>query len=322
MSNSKNILYLLSLVLLMLTGCEAEAPTALLPTTGEGPVEVRFHAINVGADVTVSRANYSDVATSLQEDKIGIWNEFYNNRSLTYASTTTENDKTIYTFNTTDGSKIYYPYDTEELPVYAYAPYSEEAFDQETQSVLVKSEWEEGDAYSNYITDPIWAKDIITKEAPTAEFGFTHQMSRLKIEWKTVPTPDNDNTSVDDWNSNTYTGYKLILTFDRTQHGRMNIIDGTITPTENGDYTYTETGSATGTSTPTSIDHTILPGSILKKIEIQFTVGSDEFDFGGTTTGTQYSYTNNMNKEFVAGKYIQMYINLGDLTKDEYKVNP
>lgn len=294
MSNSKNILYLLSLVLLMLTGCEAEAPTALLPTKGEGPVEVRFHAINVGAGVTVSRANYSDVATSLQENKIGIWNEFYDNISLTYTENTTPN------LSTTNNEKIYYPYDTEELPIHAYAPYSETALQTETESVLVRSEWEEEDAYSHYITDPIWACDTITKEAPTAELGFKHQMARLKMDI----TPE---TRV------TYSSYTIELTFDRTQHGQMSLATGEITPTgmdEGEDYTYTETyNSSVDNEMPISYDHTILPGTKLKKITIQF-VSDNE------TKNYEYTYTDDKPfNEFVAGIYIQMYIDFKAIDK-------
>ena len=291
MSNSKNILYLLSLVLLMLTGCEAETPTALLPTTGEGPVEVRFHAINVGAGVTVSRTNYSDVATSLQENKIGIWNEFYDNISLTYTENTTPN------LSTTNNEKIYYPYDTEELPIHAYAPYSDTELNSETGTVNVKSEWVEETEYSQYITDPIWACDTITKEAPTARLGFKHQMARLKIDI----TPE---TGV------TYASYTIELTLDRTQHGQMSLETGEITPTERiagEDYIYTETYHSEDGEMTTSYDHTILPGTKLKKITIRF-VSDNE------TKNYEYTYTEDKPfKEFVAGTCIQMYIDFGKI---------
>lgn len=270
----------------MLTGCEAEAPTALLPTTGEGPVEVRFHAINVGAGVTVSRANYSDVATSLHENKIGIWNEFYDNISLTYTENTTPN------LSTTNNEKIYYPYDTEELPIHAYAPYSDTELNSETGTVNVKSEWVEEAEYSQYITDPIWACDTITKETPTARLGFKHQMARLKIDI----TPE---TGV------TYSSYTIELTLDRTQHGQMSLETGEITPTERiagEDYIYKETYPSEDGEMTTSYDHTILPGTKLKKIAVTFT----------TDTGTkiyEYTYTeDNPFKDFVAGTYIQMHI--------------
>lgn len=281
----------------MLTGCEAETPTALLPTTGEGPVEVRFHAINVGAGVTVSRANYNDIETSLQEAEIGIWNEFYDNTSLTYISSTTTNGKTIYTFSPTNGGKIYYPYETEKLPIHAYAPYSETAFDAQTGAVNVKSEWVEEPAYSNYITDPIWACDTITKEAPTAKLGFKHQMARLKMDI----TPE---TGV------TYSSYTIELTLDRTQHGQMSLTTGDITPTEmdeGEDYIYTETYHSEDGEMPTSYDHTILPGTKLKKIIIQF-VSENE------TKNYEYTYTDDKPfKEFAARTCIQMYIDLGKI---------
>lgn len=282
----------------MLTGCEAETLTAPLPSQGEEPVEVHFHATTIGAGVTVSRANYSDVATSLQENKIGIWNEFYNNTSLTNESSTTTNGKTIYTFSPTNGGKIYYPYETEELPVYAYAPYSETGFDAQTGAVNVKSEWVEEDAYTHYITDPIWACDTITKEAATAELGFKHQMARLKMDITTE-------TGV------TYSSYTIELTFDRTQHGQMSLTTGDITPTERvagEDYIYTETyDSSVDNEMPTSYDHTILPGTKLKKITIRF-VSDDE------TKNYEYTYTDDKPfHEFVPGKYIQMYIDFGKI---------
>lgn len=291
MSNSKNILYLLSLILLMLTGCEAETLTAPLPSQGEEPVEVRFHATTIGAGVTVSRANYRDVATSLQEDKIGIWNEFYDNISLTYTENTTPN------LSTTNNEKIYYPYDTEELPIHAYAPYSDTELNSETGTVNVKSEWVEEAEYSQYITDPIWACDTITKEAPTARLGFKHQMARLKMDI----TPE---TGV------TYSSYTIELTFDRTQHGQMSLTTGEITPTERvagEDYIYTETYNGGNGEMPTSYDHTILPGTKLKKITIQF-VSDNE------TKNYEYTYTDDKPfHEFVPGKYIQMYIDFGKI---------
>lgn len=286
MSDYKNILYLLSLVLLMLTGCEAEAPAALLPDQGEEPVEVRFHAINVGADVTVSRACYS--STSLQEDEIGIWNKFYHNISLTYTEDTTPN------LSTTNNEKIYYPYDTKELPIYAYAPYSEEAFEQETQSVLVKSEWEEEDAYSHYITDPIWASDNITRDNATARFAFTHQMARLIM--KIAPE-----------SGVLYSNYTITLTFDRAQYGQMSLTDGEITPAETGQYSYSETyrnpagTGGTNDDMPEYYDHTLLPGSKLVSIKVEY---------AGNIPAVSYVhiFTEESRPDFEAGKLVPMYI--------------
>ena len=79
MSNSKNILYLFSLMLLWLTGCETDSSWAPLPDREEEPVEVRFHAIRTRVGGTLSRANYTEKDAWATGDKIGIWNEFYNN---------------------------------------------------------------------------------------------------------------------------------------------------------------------------------------------------------------------------------------------------
>ena len=289
MNNSKNILYLICLMLLLLTGCEAEAPIAPLPNNGEEPVEVRFHAVTVGADVTVSRANYEEKASLVTGDEIGIWNELYNHIKLTYTANANPN------LSTTNHETIYYPYHTEKLPVYAYAPYSETAFNTETGSISVKSEWVEDAAYNDYITDPIWAADTISK-GDTVNFKFTHQMARLKIEIK----PEEGVI---------YSNYTLTFTFDRAQHGEMSLTNGEITSsTENSDYNYTETykdpagSNATGINMPINYDHTILPGSKLKTIKVQFAERS------GIITYEQ-SYTDEQPfQEFVAGKYIQMYI--------------
>ena len=288
MNNSKNILYLTSLIILMLTGCEAETPIAPLPNNGEEPMEVHFHAVTVNADVTVSRANYEEKASLVTGDKIGIWNELYHHIELTYTATANPN------LSTTHQEKIYYPYDTEKLPVYAYAPYNEFALDTQTNSVLVKSEWVEDTTYNDYITDPIWAADTISK-GDTVNFKFTHQMARLKIEIK----PEEEVI---------YSNYTLTFTFDRTQHGEMSLTNGIITPTEYSDCNYIErfkdpTGSsATGTNMPISYDHIILPGSKLKKIKVQFAERSGIITYEHTYTDEQPF------QDFVAGKYIQMYI--------------
>ena len=287
MSNSKNILYLFSLVFLMLTGCEADSSWAPLPDREEEPVEVRFHAINVGADVTVSRANYVEREAWVTGDEVGIWNEFYNHLSLKYSENTTPN------LSTTNNEAIYYPYQTGELSVYAYAPYSTDAFNAETNSVWVKSEWEEENAYSHYITDPVWAVDVITKTAPTAEFAFAHPMSRLKMNL--IPE-----TNV------TYTNYTITLTFDRAQYGSMDLETGEITSSDsNRIFEYSEQGTV-----PTDYDHTIIPESILKEIKVTFTEDdTTTYEYVHSYQGTEQDpYV-----DFIGGNMITMNIDFAGL---------
>ena len=292
MSNSKNILYLISLILLMLTGCEADSSLAPFPNEGKEPVEIRFHAISVGASVDVSRAPYEEKGFET-DDQIGIWNEFYSNISLTYNN----NPDAEYNLSTTDNSTIYYPFQTNEMTVYAYAPYSDEAYNSNNNTVLVRSEWEEGSDYSHYITDPLWAKTTdITKDAPTANLEFTHQMARLKI--KIVPQQ-----------GITYEKYKLILTFNCPQYGTMSLEDGKIRTvyslgTDTDAYNYEETYMGTS-EMPTEYDHTILPGSGLKSISVRFT----------EEKGKNYEYigTFQTSPSFENGKVTNMVIYLEKL---------
>ncbi|MBR5541857.1 MAG: fimbrillin family protein [Bacteroides sp.] len=253
MSNSKNILYLISLILLMLTGCEADSSLAPFPNEGKEPVEVRFHAISVGASVDVSRAeNHVEKIALVNGDQIGIWNEFYPNISLTY----TENGDPT-NLNTTNNEIIYYPLQTEQLNVYAYAPYSETETNLNNKTVNVRSEWEDKNAYKNYITDPLWASATITKTNRTAIFQFQHQMARLKINLINVNQPNS---------------YEIMLVFDRTQRGTMNLENGNIEPSEsNGEYKYyIKHISKLNETIPKEYDYTILPGTVLKEIDVQY----------------------------------------------------
>ena len=206
--------------------------------------------------------------------------------------TTTVNEKTIDTFNTIDDSKVYYPYQTEELSVYAYAPYGTDAFNAETQSVLVRSEWEEGNAYSHYITDPVWAVDVITKTVPTAEFAFEHQMSRLKMNL--IPE-----TNV------TYTNYTITLIFDRAQYCSMDLKTGKITSLDsNRNFEYSEEGTV-----PTDYDHTIIPRSILKEIKVIFTEDDTTYEYVHSYQGTEQDpYV-----DFIDGNMITMNIDFAGI---------
>lgn len=292
MSNSNNILYLLSFMLLMLTGCEADSSFAPLQQEEE-LVEVRFNAaIIVGANATVTRANYTEKSTFADNDKIGIWNTIYENISLTYNSTTTPN------LSTTDNCKIYYPYGTDEMTVYAYAPYHDTAFDTDNRTVKVKSEWATDDGLDSYIKDPLWAKYTVTKTNPLADFDFKHQMARLKIYLV------HDDTK-------TYTSHILTFTFDRQQYGEMSLVNGGIIATEQ-DTHYTENAATMElaaydeeTSTPV-YDHTIIPGSTLKNIAISFTDGT-----------TSYSNNYTINKTFdEPGKAYHLIINFKKIVND------
>ena len=185
-------------------------------------------------------------------DQIGIWNEFYPNISLTY----TENGDPT-NLNTTNDEIIYYPLQTEQLNVYAYAPYSETETNLENKTVNVRSEWEDHTTYKNYLTDPLWAWSTITKENRTARFKFQHQMARLKIHLENVNQPNS---------------YEIMLVFDRTQRGTMNLENGNIEPSEsNGEYKYyIKHISKLNETIPTEYDYTILPGTVLKEIDIQY----------------------------------------------------
>ena len=242
----------------MLTGCEADSSFAPFPNEGKEPVEVRFHAISVGASVDVSRAeNHVEKTALVNGDQIGIWNEFYPNISLTY----TENGDPT-NLNTTNDEIIYYPLQTEQLKVYAYAPYSETATNLENNTVNVRSEWEDNVAYENYIKDPLWASSTISKTNRTAEFYFQHQMARLKIHLMNINQPNS---------------YEIMLVFDRTQRGTMNLENGNIEPSEsNGEYKYyIKHKRISNEGIPTEYDYTILPGTVLKEIDVQYSeVGS------------------------------------------------
>ena len=255
MSNSKNILYLISLILLMLTGCEAETSWAPLPNEEEEPVEVRFHATTFGANVEVSRATSYEDNTFHPDYEIGIWNDYYSNIKMIY--TNTENGEP--NLNTINNEKIYFPYQTEEMKVYAYAPYSDTQTDLENKTVNVRSEWEDNTVYADYIVDPLWSSCTVIKENPMAYFYFSHQMARLRINLKMDVPLDN---------------YTITITFDRPQCGTMSLTDGSITPLSQGseynyNIEYTNQGSP-DEDLPTSYDFTILPGTVLKKIHLVY----------------------------------------------------
>ena len=300
MSNSKNILYLISLMLLMLTGCEADTSIAPFPNEGEEPVEVRFHATTVGASVEVSRANYEEKGLETG-DKIGICNEWYDNIALDYTEGANPN------LSIENNGKIYYPYQTTEMKVFAYAPYSATETDTENMTVNVRSEWEEDATYANYITAPLWSEpSTITKENPKAEFKFSHAMARLKITLENVPT-----ASLSPYN------HAIMLVFDCPQRGTMSLEDGSITPMETGgNYRYyiKYQKKQLADAIPTSYDYTILPGSKLKEIDVQYT------DESGFIKKYYYKYTEDKPfNPFVAGTIIHMHIDFDKIRQQTKK---
>lgn len=275
----------------MLTGCEADSSFAPFPNEGEELVEVRFHAVTVGASVDVSRAeNHVEKNALANNDQIGIWNEFYPNVSLTY---TEGNDPNL---KTTNDEIIYYPLQTDQLNVYAYAPYSETATNLENNTVNVRSEWEDHTTYKNYLTDPLWAWSTITKENRTARFKFQHQMARLKIHLEYVNQPNS---------------YEIMLVFDRTQRGTMNLENGNIEPSEsNGEYKYyIKHKRIPNEGIPTEYDYTILPGTVLKEIDVQYSeVESFIKKYNFKDTGEVKKF-----QPFVSGNINNIYIDFAQI---------
>ena len=300
MSNSKNILYLISLMLLMLTGCEADTSLAPFPNEGEEPIEVRLHATTFGANVEVSRA--SDETIPLPENtQVGMWGGNYQNLTLDYNTSTKA-------LNTTDGSTIYYPLQTDEMHIYTYAPYSTEAYNTEDNTLWVRSLLDElNTSRSHYITDPIWAGDTITKDDAvngviSASLPFKHVMSRLQIFF------------VHD-SGKTYENIDFSIDFDRLQHGKMSMETGEITTASARSETYKiEMGSITlrskvNTSTP-QYDYTVFPGSVLQKIYIYYK------DLDGNSGTYEYDFTAEGHTPFPAfeaGKINKIIINLGEI---------
>ena len=299
MSNSKNILYLISLMLLMLTGCEADTSWAPLPEEGEELVEVHLHATTVGAGVEVARANGETIPLP-QDTQVGMTGGTYQNIALNYDNSTTPN------LSTANGSKIYYPLQTTSMNIYAYAPYSEEAYNDEENTVKVKSEWQEGDLWNGYITDPIRANTSVTKTNPTGILTFAHAMSRLQIYL------------VHDQRK-AYTNIKIEIDFDRSQYGIMSLETGVITSANLHDDTYKRyvdnqtLQPKKNTDTP-QLDATILPGTVLKKVRVYFE-GLNEDGFEQEFTET------NRFPAFEAGKINRMIIDFGKIEEKASQVN-
>lgn len=288
-------------MLLMLTGCEAETSLAPFPNEGEEPVEIRFHAISVGASVDVSRANFTPT-TLTDGTQIGMWGGTHQNIPLTYNSNQTPNLSTQ--------NKIYYPLQTDEVHIYTYAPYSTEAYNTEDNTVWVRSLFdEENTSRSHYITDPIWAGDTITKNEAengviSASLPFKHVMSRLQIFF------------VHD-RGKTYENIDFSIDFDRVQYGKMSMETGEITTAYASSETYKrQMGSKTleskeNTSTP-QYDYTVLPGSVLQKIYI-YNIKDEN---GSSDHPYEYDFTAEGNTPFPAfeaGKINKMIINLGEI---------
>lgn len=254
-----NLSILFGLALLMLTGCEQDT-TATLPQPGEEPAEVLFSARIASAQVTTRVENYNDEKTSFNErDKIGL---FTWRNSITVPNQHLANIMLVSDENgnnlTADGQKIYFPLQTEALQLSAYHPYSTEAVSGST--VKVRSELQEGDAYTNYITDPLWAQKAITKSDiqtnPTVTLNFSHCMARLKIYVYTT------STTTDYYLENIQVVYSL------RQAGTLDLMTGKITTAEMED-TYYDHNYTTNNQLPTSetgvpqYDHTILPAETL-----------------------------------------------------------
>ena len=254
MSDSKNILYLFSFMLLILTGCEAESSWAPLPDKGEEPVEVRFHASMVGASVSIGRAEYDTTQEKLEiDEQVGIWNEHYENLSLTCIDKT---ENTVH-LEKTDGEMVYYPNDINNMTIYAYAPYTineeneEPLISTENGTLKVTTEWEPNEPG---VKDPIWGKAEVNKRSGDnivrAGFHFTHQMARLRIQLKSGGV--------------NYSKFSISLTFDQQQHGVMNLMNGEMSVENPEEKTYILYPWHMGII----YDRTILLGSTLKNIRV------------------------------------------------------
>lgn len=298
MSNSKNILYLISLMLLMLTGCEADTSIAPFPNEGEELVEVRLHATTVGAGVEVARANGETIPLP-EGTQVGMTGGTYQNIALNCDNSTTPN------LSTANGSKIYYPLQTTSMNIYAYAPYSEEAYNDEENTVKVKSEWQEGDPWNGYITDPIWANTSVTKNQPTGILTFAHAMSRLQI----YLVHDQEKE---------YKNIRIEIDFDRSQYGIMSLETGVITSEKLQEDTYKRyvddqrLKPKDNTDTP-QLDFTILPETVLKKVRVYFDGLNEDFVQEFTET--------NQFPAFVAGKINRIVINFGKIEEKASQVN-
>lgn len=294
MSNSKNILYLISLMLLMLTGCEADTSIAPFPNEGEEPVEVRLHATTVGAGVEVSRATALDGSS-----QIGMTGGTYQNLTLTY-------DNNTKALKRTDQGTIYYPLQTDTMYIYAYAPFKEEAYISDEDSVKVKSDWETSQDFDDYITDPIWANTTVTKNNPTGTLTFKHAMSKLQIYL------------VSEVEGKTYTNISLAIDFDRSQYGKMSMETGEISPAQTGDCSYeksetTLTLNPKGSTNTPQLDFTILPGTVLKKVRVYFNGLNEDFVQEFTET--------NQFPAFEAGMINRIVINFRKIEEKASQVN-
>lgn len=300
-----NLSILFGLALLMLTGCEQNT-TATLPQPGEEPAEVLFSARIASAQVSTRVENYNDERTSFQNgDQIGL---FTWRNSMTVSNQHLANIKLVSNENgsnlTADGQKIYFPLQTEALHLSAYYPYSPDAVSGST--VKVRSELEEEAAYTNYITDPLWAQTEITKSAiktnPTATLNFSHCMARLKIYVYTTSTTTNYNLE------------KIQVLYSLRQAGTLDLMTGKITPEEMED-TYYDHNYTTNNQLPTSdtgepqYDHTILPAECLPtgQYPILFMVKSINIEVSYMEGGVKKSgtYTAYYASDVDASQYIK-----------------
>jgi hypothetical protein len=192
------------------------------------------------------------------------------------------------------------------MRIYAYAPFKEEAYIYEEDSVLVKSDWETSQEFDDYIIDPIRAEAAVTKKNPTDTLTFKHAMSKLQIYL------------VSEEEGKTYNNIFLAIDFDRSQYGKMSMETGEITPAQMGGWTYekseiTLTLNPKGSTNTLHDEFTILPATELKKITINF----EDLDRRYVLEFTEEAPF----PAFVAGKVIPMYINLEKIEKEAFKVN-
>jgi hypothetical protein len=230
--------------------------------------------------------------------QIGMLGGTYQNLSLTYYNDTRA-------LKRTDQGTIYYPLQTDTMHIYAYAPFKEEAYIYEEDSVLVKSDWETSQEFDDYIIDPIWAKAAVTKKNPTDTLTFKHAMSRLQI-------------CLMDTIDVKYTEHRITLYFDRPQYGKMSMKTGVVkgdgpvqTYCEYSDSLKNEDHTLDSTIEP-MYEHTIMPESELKRISVSFKKENNSIDY-------QYNYPEEGFKTdetmiiFEPGKTYKININFGKI---------
>lgn len=289
MSKRVNISYLLSTILLLLTGCEQETSLVSSPTDGEEPVEILLSAnvVQVSASI-ITRSDFLN-ETSFKDGtkQVGVFGlqaqdgsftdyPYVNNFALTNNS-----DGTL----SGDG-RIYFPagYGKITAYLYGYYPYTAEAglIPQGNDILIPVKSGLSGVAdtkWANANTDPLHATAAPTfervegaiNERPSipVTLNFRHMMAQLQI-------------SVNTETLDKYRLQEIITTFSKHQHGYMNVRNGEITSANpDSEETCTETfpdedfiGAATATAQ--SI-HSALPGdNAIRKIEVKIKIEGEE----------------------------------------------